>query len=333
MVITADCGIGSAAEVAAAKGAGIEAIVTDHHEPPPRRTCPTARSSIPSSRATPSARSVPRGSPTSSRSPSGRPPAREVHRDWPRASATPPRASSTWSRWATVADLVPLIGENRGWCARAWPRCGPRRARACGRLWPCRRWGRETVDAQALGFRLAPRINAAGRLYRADAGVELMLTEDPEAGGVHRGRPRPGELTSAGRPSGRSRRSRGGVPRNPRSRRGSCMVLAGEGWHPGVVGIAASAAGRAPLAADRPPLDQGEVARGSAEHPRVRPDRGARRLFPSTSRATVATAPPRGSSSRRRTSTRSVVTSWSTPQARSAPSSSCGPRASMPWSG
>ena len=36
MVITADCGIGSAAEVAAASEAGIEAIVTDHHEPPAR---------------------------------------------------------------------------------------------------------------------------------------------------------------------------------------------------------------------------------------------------------------------------------------------------------
>ena len=38
----------------------------------------------------------------------------------------------------------------------------------------------ETIDAAALGFRLAPRINAAGRLYRADAGVELMLTTDAD---------------------------------------------------------------------------------------------------------------------------------------------------------
>ena len=36
------------------------------------------------------------------------------------------------------------------------------------------------VDAHALGFRLAPRINAAGRIRRADAGLELLLTEDPE---------------------------------------------------------------------------------------------------------------------------------------------------------
>ena len=38
----------------------------------------------------------------------------------------------------------------------------------------------ERLDEGDLSFRLAPRINAAGRLYRADAGVELMLTDDAE---------------------------------------------------------------------------------------------------------------------------------------------------------
>ena len=38
----------------------------------------------------------------------------------------------------------------------------------------------ERLDEGGLAFRLAPRINAAGRLYRADAGVELLLTEDEE---------------------------------------------------------------------------------------------------------------------------------------------------------
>ena len=34
------------------------------------------------------------------------------------------------------------------------------------------------LDESAIGFRLGPRLNAAGRLYRADAGLELLLTED-----------------------------------------------------------------------------------------------------------------------------------------------------------
>ena len=37
------------------------------------------------------------------------------------------------------------------------------------------------VDARAIGFRLAPRINAAGRLHRADAALELLLTDDRDA--------------------------------------------------------------------------------------------------------------------------------------------------------
>ena len=36
------------------------------------------------------------------------------------------------------------------------------------------------LDEAAIGFRLGPRLNAAGRLYRADAGLELLLTEDRE---------------------------------------------------------------------------------------------------------------------------------------------------------
>ena len=78
---------------------------------------------------------------------------------------------------ATVADLMPLSGENRrlvrdGLAALARDRqAGP--ARADGRR-------RASTPARSmpgtLGFRLAPRINAAGRLRRADAGLELLLT-------------------------------------------------------------------------------------------------------------------------------------------------------------
>ena len=48
------------------------------------------------------------------------------------------------------------------------------------------------VDERAVGFALAPRLNAAGRLYRADAGLELILTEDR-----HRASQIAGELDSA----------------------------------------------------------------------------------------------------------------------------------------
>ena len=81
---------------------------------------------------------------------------------------------------ATVADVVPLHGENR-----RLVRAGPARARLHPQAGPAGADGRRrvdpsTVDASAIGFRLGPRLNAAGRLYRADAGLELLLTEDPE---------------------------------------------------------------------------------------------------------------------------------------------------------
>ena len=79
---------------------------------------------------------------------------------------------------ATVADVVPLVGENRALVKRGLvemrraQRAGLRALMEAAKCEPTR------LDESDLAFRLAPRINAAGRLYRADAGVELMLTDD-----------------------------------------------------------------------------------------------------------------------------------------------------------
>ena len=59
-----------------------------------------------------------------------------------------------------------------------WRRCGGRSGPGFGRCWRRRKCEPTRLDEGDLAFRLAPRINAAGRLYRADAGVELFLTED-----------------------------------------------------------------------------------------------------------------------------------------------------------
>jgi single-stranded-DNA-specific exonuclease len=97
------------------------------------------------------------------------------------------------------------------------------------------------VDEGDLAFRLAPRINAAGRLYRADAGVELFLTEDEDrAAEIAR------ELSRANSERRSTERevdtaaeaARRELPEGLRE--GMGLVLAGEGWHPGVIGIVAS---------------------------------------------------------------------------------------------
>ncbi len=142
---------------------------------------------------------------------------------------------------ATVADVVPLVGENRSLVKRGLVemrrtrRPGLRALMAASKCEPTR------LDEGDLAFRLAPRINAAGRLYRADAGVELMLTQDEaraeeiaaelgRANAERRARER--EVDTAAEAARRE------LPEPLREAPG--LVLAGEDWHPGVVGIVAS---------------------------------------------------------------------------------------------
>ena len=94
------------------------------------------------------------------------------------------------------------------------------------------------LTEQHLGFRLGPRINAAGRMRRADAALELLLTEDEE-----RAKEVARELLD---PLNRDRREAetritfaAEAACAPQAAR-AAMVVAGEGWHPGVVGIVAS---------------------------------------------------------------------------------------------
>ena len=81
---------------------------------------------------------------------------------------------------ATVADVVPLHGENRRLVAQGLRALASTRKPGLRALMDVSRVDPSTVDASAIGFRLGPRLNAAGRLHRADAGLELLLTDDPE---------------------------------------------------------------------------------------------------------------------------------------------------------
>ncbi|HEY8815122.1 MAG TPA: DHHA1 domain-containing protein, partial [Candidatus Dormibacteraeota bacterium] len=142
---------------------------------------------------------------------------------------------------ATVADVVPLVGENRSIVRRGLAEV--RRARRPGMraLLEAAKCEPTQVDEGDLAFRLAPRINAAGRLYRADAGVELFLTGDEE---------RAAEIAKELSRANSERRSterevdaaaeaaRRELPDELREALG--LVLAGETWHPGVIGIVAS---------------------------------------------------------------------------------------------
>ena len=136
---------------------------------------------------------------------------------------------------ATVADVVPLVGENRSLVKRGLAAMRRRRRLGLRALMAASSCEPTRLDESDLAFRLAPRINAAGRLYRADAGVELMLTEDEAAGGGDRGRAEQRELGAA-RDRARGRRGGGGGSAGaarPACAKRRAWSLAGEGWHPG----------------------------------------------------------------------------------------------------
>jgi single-stranded-DNA-specific exonuclease len=142
---------------------------------------------------------------------------------------------------ATIADVVPLVDENRALASAGL------RALACTRrpglqaLMRSSRVDPAAVDAGAVAFRLAPRINAAGRLGRPDLALELVLTEDADE--ARRLADRLEEL-NRDRQAVEDRILRDAaelvesMPERSRRRRG--YVLWSEDWHEGVIGIVAS---------------------------------------------------------------------------------------------
>jgi single-stranded-DNA-specific exonuclease len=142
---------------------------------------------------------------------------------------------------ATVADVVPLVGENR--CLVRKGLAEIRRAQRPGikALLEAAKCDPERLDEGDLGFRLAPRINAAGRLYRADAGVELFLTEDAEraeAIAIELSRANAERRATELEVDSGAETARRDLPEDLKEAHG--LVLAGLDWHPGVVGIVAS---------------------------------------------------------------------------------------------
>jgi single-stranded-DNA-specific exonuclease len=142
---------------------------------------------------------------------------------------------------ATVADVVPLIGENRSLVKRGLAEM--RRTRRIGlrALMEASKCEPTRLDEGDLAFRLAPRINAAGRLYRADAGVELLLTDDEARArqiAEELGRANSERRATEREVDAAAEAARRELPDQLKEANG--LVVAGEGWHPGVVGIVAS---------------------------------------------------------------------------------------------
>ena len=227
LVLTVDCGITAVEAVAAAKALGVEVVVTDHHRPGDELPdCPvvaTRPSDYPFPELCGTGVVYKLGEALLGRNS----PVLAQHLDL--------------VALATISDVVPLVDENRALALaglRALARTqkpGLRALMKSARVDPAR------VDEGAVGFRLAPRINASGRLCRPEAALELLLTEDAETAGrlAH-------ELEELNRERQQVedrilREALAKVeewPEAQRRRRG--YVLADADWHEGVIGIVAS---------------------------------------------------------------------------------------------
>src|SRR5204863_8703104 len=81
---------------------------------------------------------------------------------------------------ATIADVVPLVDENRGLAIAGLRALASTQKPGLRELMKVARVDPAVVDSSSVGFRLAPRLNAAGRLGHPDAALELLLTEAPD---------------------------------------------------------------------------------------------------------------------------------------------------------
>ena len=193
LVITVDCEVTAAAEVAAANAIGLDIVVTDHHDVPAelplavavvnphRPDCPTRSSSS-------------RGLASRSR----------WRRRWCGGSNRPPAparpALLQLAALGTVSDVMPLVGENRAIVRHGLRALNERPIAGLSALVRSAGLTRPWIEAEDIAFRLAPRLNARGRS------------------------PRPPSPSDSWRPTTRPR------PRIPRRRAGGAQRPAPRGW-------------------------------------------------------------------------------------------------------
>ena len=228
LLITVDCGISNVKEVRLARELGMQVIVTDHHElpeelPPADAVLNPLREGYPFQRLC------------------GAGVALKICQALVRQGMLPPGSMENKleiAALATVADIVPLVDENRVIVREGMlrmvrtPRPGLRALLANAGI-------TGSVRSDDIGFRLGPRLNAAGRLGNASQGVALLTTGNPE---------KAKEIADVLEESNRSRQemerqilreAEALLPSQADLPRDRALVLEGGEWNPGLIGLAA----------------------------------------------------------------------------------------------
>ncbi len=226
LIITVDCGITAVAEAELCREKGIDLVITDHHE---------CKDILPPAVAVVDPHRSDGGYPHKNLS--------GVGVAFKLASALCGSQEEVLEQYAdmvclgTVADVMPLQGENRVFVARGLQSLSHTHRPGIAALMAEAGCDPQNITASSIGFNLAPRINAAGRMGKIEMAIELFLTEDPErARDLARGLC---ELNRQ-RQSVESDIYTQAVSMLPTGQNVDAIVLADESWHQGVVGIVAS---------------------------------------------------------------------------------------------
>ena len=238
LVITVDCGISNAKEVEAARGFGLDIVVVDHHEPPPelppaiavinphRKDCPFPDKGL---CAAGLAFYLVIG-------------LRAKLRDtgWFDGAIPDVRRYLDIVTLGTIADMVPLRGVNRTLIRRGLAELSCSTRPGVMALKQVSSIPAGEVSAGQVGFRLGPRINAAGRVDYGIKVIELLTTDSDEVAlriarelDAHNSERREVETAVL-------KQALESAEAAIDSGRRHSLVLAGEGWHAGVLGIVAS---------------------------------------------------------------------------------------------
>jgi single-stranded-DNA-specific exonuclease len=227
LVLTVDCGITAVDEVRRARELGLDVIVTDHHRPGDELPdCPIV-ATRPSDYPFPDL--------------CGTGVVYKLGQALLGPDSEVLRRHLDLVALATIADVVPLVGENRSLVIAGLRTLARTQKPGLQALLKAAHVDPAAVDAGKVGFRLGPRINAAGRLGHPRAALELLLTEDADE--ARRLAARLEEL-NRDRQAVEERIVRAAIAQVEEwpdaKRRRPAYVVWGEDWHEGVIGIVAS---------------------------------------------------------------------------------------------
>lgn len=164
LIVTVDTGISARDEIAYAKELGMDVVVTDHHEPP--ELLPDAAALVNPKQP---------GCPYPCKELAG------VGVAFKLAHALLGEPPLEWLEWAaigTVADLMPLVDENRLIVKLGLAQMKNTSSPGLRALFGVAGVDRQAVTEVHIGFSLAPRINASGRMNHANLAVKLLTTDD-----------------------------------------------------------------------------------------------------------------------------------------------------------